>query len=1504
MQSYMRDIRLAAFAAALLAVCRGAAFGAAAPRTLKGHVPPQVRSATRLARVDPAENVELSLVVGVDQALMDRALAEMYGPSGARRPLTSAEFAGKFDLAAKRQALKEFAAAAGLAVDVADDPRSLVVKVSGPSRLVEKAFGLQLNHYRAADGQVFRGHETDPVIPGALAPHLRAVMGLSNYRGAHKPHLRVLGRVGAASGSVFPGTGPGNSLAPADIKSIYGLTLSLTGAGQKVALLELDGYAPADITTYETQFGLINTPVTFVGVDLQTNLCGAAQNLTCNATTFVSDGGMTEVALDIDMVLAISDGINQLLVYTPPNTSQGLIDAYNQMAVDNTAKSISTSWGLDEKDSGGAFMAAEAAIFSQMALNGQTIFAASGDGGAYDNDGASTPLIVVTDDPASQPYVTGVGGTTLSGTITSHSEVVWNEGCAAPGTGCLNAGASGGGIANYCENGSGVQVACPGSANYFPLPSWQSGVAGSASQSFRNVPDVALNADPHTFPYGVAVAGAFYFVGGTSAAAPLWGGLMALINQKRAANGYSSLGFANQSFYQLGSGGFYSSYFNDIQSGNNGAYSAGAGYDNATGWGSFKADALIGVLSAPLAPASAPSNLSAVTLGQSSIQYAWNAVLGATGYDVYYATNSSQVLALAIQPPYTQTGLIGNEISGVFVFAENQGIEGPGAFITTATYAAAPGAPAVAAGFVSSATFTYASCPAFPAASSCSGYIVQASTAANFAGTLFSTSTPNSALTALSFPPSTLAPVTGYFMRLGYLNPKGAPSFENFGATFNTGSNLVAPVSPLFDQVTASSIRFSWGQGSNPSGITYSAQASTAANFSGTLLTMTGTPLQDTFSGLSSDASYYFRVQGLGGPYLLAGPQASLAAAPAVSTNSFAVVGANGLTLAWSGANDQVDTLYQADVSPDPAFLAGVASAQVRTPVAAFSGLVANTPYYARVEAVGRLGGIAGPVALGATTTLVLTPTAPAISALGTNSLSFSFNSANPAGTSYLVQVATDATFSPIKASANTTATSAAFSGLLSNQSYVVEVAALNQAGSLTAFVAAPTTTTLAAVPLPAAVPVTTFTATTFGFAWAPGTLAPGTTYLAEVSSSPVFSPGFILASSQTINVFASYTGLQPNTTYYGQVSAQAPNLSTNPNSAFLVAAIGATLPIAPPAAAAPFLEVAYTSATVAWQALPLAPSSAAAEGYLVQFSTAADFTTVAFSSAVGPGASTATVSGLIFATPYFARVGSIGWEGAATFLALGSTRTALPPLSSGTVTSSGLTLALPRAFAALTSISVFVPPGAFPLGTPISVLSTLSSTIAGGRSNEAGAITPFGPAVGIDLSAGGLQPAIPVRVMMGYDPTQIPAGASERQLLLWRYDVGSWQWTLVPSQVDTSGHMLTAYTPHFSTFAPFFVAAGTDVDAVQVFPQPWEIGDAASQYWSSALTFSGLPASAAVKIFTITGELVWSGDAAASGVLTWNGNNRFGRRASSGTYYAAFQSGGKTKTRRVVIIR
>ncbi|OIO04995.1 MAG: hypothetical protein AUJ51_00755 [Elusimicrobia bacterium CG1_02_56_21] len=241
---------------------------------------------------------------------------------------------------------------------------------------------------------------------------------------------------------------------------------------------------------------------------------------------------------------------------------------------------------------------------------------------------------------------------------------------------------------------------------------------------------------------------------------------------------------------------------------------------------------------------------------------------------------------------------------------------------------------------------------------------------------------------------------------------------------------------------------------------------------------------------------------------------------------------------------------------------------------------------------------------------------------------------------------------------------------------------------------------------------------------------------------------------------------------------------------------------------------------------------------------------------------------------------------------------------ASATTTAVGVTITMPPVYAELTSVKIYVPPGAFPAGTQITSQATTSIPLTGAHTNEAAAIVPFGPAVSFDLSAAGLQPEEPVRITLAYDPTKIPAGQDERNLHLFRFDTIANQWTLVSSQTDFRAHVLTAYTAHFSVFAPFFVTAGADISAIQVFPQPWEIGDSASQYYSNALTFSALPSGARVRLFTITNELVFDGTASQGGVLAWNGATRSGRKAASGTYYAVIESGGKRKVRRVVIIR
>jgi kumamolisin len=619
----------------MLAFCP--AISSAADRfvALTGHIPKQIRTATKLGRTAADENVELSLVVRVDQALMDQTLAQIYGPNKTwpKRFLSPAEFAQKFDLAEKRQKLKDFVRSAGLAVNAGEDQsNSLVVKVSGPAGLVEQAFSVQLNRYRGADGQVFRAHETEPMVPASLVPHLNAVLGLSNVQGVLKPNLRgghpVPARPGAAPDAARPswsltGTGPGGGLAPVDIKSIYGLSGILTGSGQTVALFELAGYTPTDITTYESSFGISPINVAPVLIDGAVNACGS---------------GCDEVTLDIELVAALAPGVSRILVYEGPNNWVSIVDTYNQIAIDNLAKVVSTSWGAAEQSGLESAMTSESAIFQQMATQRQTIYAASGDSGAYAE--GNTTLVV--QDPAAQPYITGVGGTSLSGSIANHTETVWNDGCTSGGSSCEG---SGGGIANFVSG-----------STYWSLPSYQSGVAGTYSQSYRNVPDVALNADPYS-GYSIYYKGQWYAgFGGTSCAAPLWAALTALTNQQRAINtgAPAPLGFANYALYPLANNAsyaIYTTYFNDITSGGNGLsgglYQAGRGYDNATGWGSFKGDALIQALSGiPPPPAASPEFTNVST---NAITVNWSALgqLAQTQYTAQISTDNFNSINLS-----------------------------------------------------------------------------------------------------------------------------------------------------------------------------------------------------------------------------------------------------------------------------------------------------------------------------------------------------------------------------------------------------------------------------------------------------------------------------------------------------------------------------------------------------------------------------------------------------------------------------------------------------------------------------------------------------------------------------------------------------------------------------------------------------------------------------------------------------------------------------------------
>jgi kumamolisin len=337
------------------------------------------------------------------------------------------------------------------------------------------------------------------------------------------------------------------ALTPVQVAQLYQFPTSQNGQGQTIGIIELGGgYTPSDLQTFFSKLGLPQPTVVSVSVD-------GAQNSPSQPPA----GPDYEVALDIEVAGAVAPA-SRIAVYFAPNTDQGFLDAVGA-AIDDTANDpavISISWGGPESSWTAQSMDAFEQRFQDAAALGITVFCASGDNGS--SDGVSDGRAHV-DFPASAPHATGCGGTHLeaSGTTIS-SEVTWSG--------------SGGGVSDH-----------------FPLPTWQNGAGVPPSVNpggrvGRGVPDVAGDADPAT-GYEIVVGGSNTTVGGTSAVAPLWSGLTALLNQglgKRA-------GFLNPQIYQPAE----RATFGDITGGGNGGYSARPGWDACTGWGSPRGQALL-----------------------------------------------------------------------------------------------------------------------------------------------------------------------------------------------------------------------------------------------------------------------------------------------------------------------------------------------------------------------------------------------------------------------------------------------------------------------------------------------------------------------------------------------------------------------------------------------------------------------------------------------------------------------------------------------------------------------------------------------------------------------------------------------------------------------------------------------------------------------------------------------------------------------------------------------
>jgi kumamolisin len=365
-----------------------------------------------------------------------------------------------------------------------------------------------------------------------------------------RPHFRRLVQLGGAwmrSANV--------SYTPPRLAKIYNFPTGMTGTGQTIGIIELGGgYVNTDLNDYFKGLALASAPAVSV----------VSVNGARNSPTGQPDGPDGEVMLDIEVAGSIAPDCN-IVIYFAPNTDRGFLSAVHAAVYDDVNKPsvISISWGGPEgtwtKQSLQAFNQA----FKAAGALGVTVCIAAGDGGSEDgvNDGR-----VHADFPASSPYVIACGGTRLLvSNDTVASETVWNDGARGGGTG--------GGVSDF-----------------FPLPSWQTTAkvplsGNPAHHKGRGLPDVAANADPVT-GYDVLVDGQDVVVGGTSAVAPMWAGLIALANQSLG----KSIGYVNPILYEQFAR--RPTLFRDIVSGSNDidrlglGYAAKTGWDPCSGWGS------------------------------------------------------------------------------------------------------------------------------------------------------------------------------------------------------------------------------------------------------------------------------------------------------------------------------------------------------------------------------------------------------------------------------------------------------------------------------------------------------------------------------------------------------------------------------------------------------------------------------------------------------------------------------------------------------------------------------------------------------------------------------------------------------------------------------------------------------------------------------------------------------------------------------------------------------
>jgi kumamolisin len=507
----------------------------------------QVQATGRLA-TNQVMTVDVVLPLR-DQAGLDRLLSEIYDPSSPsyHHYLSVAEFTARFGpTQANYNAVVQYMKSNGFSV-IGGTRDGMDVVAKGPVSAVQAAFHVNIHTYQhPTENRTFYAPDREPTV--SLPVTLWHVSGLDNYSIPH-PLLVKKSDYAKAHGipaeKVVPyattGSGPSASFLGSDMRSAYYGSGSLTGAGQNLGLLEYEGTDLADLNTYYKNVGQTNNvPITLLSVD------GTRTSCTDNASGGNCDD--TEQTLDMTQALGTAPGLSSLVMYIG-STDTAIISA---MTTHNPLPTtIGCSWGWTPADP-----STLDPYFEKMAAQGQNFFAASGDSSTWSSRNEAWP--------ADDANVVSVGGTDLTTASAGgpwKSETAWSD--------------SGGGI----------------SPDKVAIPSWQqlSGVINSSnkgSTTYRNGPDVSANANFTFYTCADQTSCLANEYGGTSFAAPMWAGYIALVNQQLVANGQSTIGFLNPTIYAQNVTSSYSADFHDITSGTSGSYSAVTGYDLVTGWGS------------------------------------------------------------------------------------------------------------------------------------------------------------------------------------------------------------------------------------------------------------------------------------------------------------------------------------------------------------------------------------------------------------------------------------------------------------------------------------------------------------------------------------------------------------------------------------------------------------------------------------------------------------------------------------------------------------------------------------------------------------------------------------------------------------------------------------------------------------------------------------------------------------------------------------------------------